>query len=414
MDLSWELLESLSNRHGQSFYILDSRRFVDNYKEFLSAFRDVYSNSFVGYSYKTNYTPRLCSLANSLGGYAEVVSEMEFDLAIRLGVDPRRIIFNGPYKSEASVSQCLLGGGMVNLDSLHELDVVESITRQHRDVEVALGVRCNFDIGSSLMSRFGLDVDGPDFRQACERLRHMENVTTKGLHCHFPDRAIETFASRIEGMLNLAEGAFGRPPDIINVGGGYFGKVDPFLGRQFDCEVPTYRDYAETIAGRMKDAYGNGHGGVHLPRLILEPGTGLVADTMCYVTRVVSVKEVRQKSIATVTGSRLNILPTSGRVNLPITVYSSPGSRCLVRRSERVDVAGYTCIEDDYLHRGYEGPIAKGDFVVVHGVGSYSVVMKPPFILPNCAVIEHDSKRRTLSIVKRREYSDDIFGTYVM
>ena len=92
MEISWQILQSLEKKYGDSFYILDLRKFENNYKEFLSSFREIYSNSNIGYSYKTNYTPKLCQSVNFMGGYAEVVSQMEYDLAIRIGVHPLKII----------------------------------------------------------------------------------------------------------------------------------------------------------------------------------------------------------------------------------------------------------------------------------------------------------------------------------
>ena len=75
-----------------------------------------------------------------------------------------------------------------------------------------------------------------------------------------------------------------------------------------------------------------------------------------------------------------------------------------------LDFGGFTCIESDYLYRGYSGKLAKGDMVVFGNVGSYSVVLKPPFILPNFPVIDITSGE--VEIIKRQENFDDIFHTF--
>ena len=54
--------------------------------------------SIIGYSYKTNYLPSLIKEMSNLGAYAEVVSRLEYDLALKIGVKPNKIIFNGPLK----------------------------------------------------------------------------------------------------------------------------------------------------------------------------------------------------------------------------------------------------------------------------------------------------------------------------
>jgi diaminopimelate decarboxylase len=129
MELSWQVLHQLEKDYGDSFYLLDIRQFESNYREFLHAFRSIYPKSNIGYSYKTNYTPRLCQSVNSLGGYAEVVSQMEYDIALGIGVPPSRIIFNGPLKEKENIEHAILAGSIVNLDSLPEVFMVEALAR---------------------------------------------------------------------------------------------------------------------------------------------------------------------------------------------------------------------------------------------------------------------------------------------
>ena len=51
-----------------------------------------------------------------------------------------------------------------------------------------------------------------------------------------------------------------------------------------------------------------------------------------------------------------------------------------------------------------------GDFVVIENCGSYSLVMKPPFILPNFAVLDINDDK--IEVIKRAETFDDLFHTF--
>jgi diaminopimelate decarboxylase len=69
-------------------------------------------------------------------------------------------------------------------------------------------------------------------------------------------------------------------------------------------------------------------------------------------------------------------------------------------------------MENDYLYKGYNGSLKRGDYIVFDNVGSYSIVLKPPFILPNCPIIEYNSEKNSYEIIKRREETEDIFRTF--
>jgi diaminopimelate decarboxylase len=402
--VSKELLEAYSDVHGDSYYLLDTKKFEENFDEFLEAYRSIYPKTYIGYSYKTNYTPRLCSIVDKKGGYAEVVSEMEYDLAIRIGVLPENIIVNGPYKNKNSLEKFLLGGSLVNLDSFHEVNIVNEIAKEHPTAVLPIGIRCNFEINDSLVSRFGFDVESDTFYRAFEILSGIDNVNLKGLHCHFPNRDIESYVFRIDKMLSLTSELFSRPPEFIDIGGGYFGKMNDSLKAQFNCQVPNYSEYASVVATRIKEFYKDVNEALR-PKLFLEPGSALVANTMKFVAKVVEIKKVRNKFIAMTSGSKFNIGLLSSTVNMPMQVYGTSEGQV---KYKEIDISGYTCIEKDYLYIGYSGSLAKGNFVVFDNVGSYSVVFKSPFILPNVPVIE----QTTGEVLKRQEKMSDIFNTF--
>lgn len=408
MDLDYNLLKSLSEEHGDSFYLLDSNTFEKNYSELLTSFRKLYPKTFIGYSYKTNYIPRLCSIINKNKGFAEVVSEMEYDLAVKVGVDPVNIIVNGPYKTKATLTKFLIQGSLVNIDSLYEVQLVKEISEEFPEKEFRIGVRCNFQINSSYISRFGIDIDNPGFYDTFHILNGIPNVSLEGIHCHFPDRQLDLYKIRVQTMLRLSAEVLDTPPKFIDIGGGYFGKMPLTLANQFIVKIASYEDYANLIAGEFA-VFFRGTPDEKKPKLIIEPGSAIVADTMSFVAKAIEIKKVKNKQIVTTSGSKFNLGSFSSTIYLPLDVFSQNPS--LEQQKNTYQIAGYTCIENDYLYKNYYGTIKQGDFLVFSNVGSYSVVFKPPFILPNCAIIELKGNNET-GLVKRKETFEDVFITY--
>lgn len=405
MELSYNILNDISRSHGDAFYLLDAEQFELNFHELLKAFRKFYPETYIAYSYKTNYTPRLCRMVDDMGGYAEVVSDMELEIARRIGVPYSKVHFNGPVKNFEAVREVILGGGIVNLDDYVEVPAITELAAQHPDMTINVGLRCNFQINDGTLSRFGFDVEKKEFSELVAHLHGIGNIRIAGLHCHFASRRGETWKPRAEGICRLADELCPELPDHVDLGGGLFGKMKNSLKAQFGMHIPTYKEYAQEAAATIAQHFG---GCEHQPQLFIEPGSALVGDAMRFAARVKSIKDIRGKKIATLMGSIYNINPTLNKKNPPLTVMHDE----TLPTSEYADLdfAGFTCIESDYLYRGYNGPLSLGDFVVFENVGSYSVVLKPPFILPNFPILELREGR--IDVIKRQETFDDLFHTY--
>ncbi|WP_339375685.1 hypothetical protein [Calothrix sp. NIES-2098] len=412
MTLTWQTLQNLEQEYGDSFFILDLRQFENNYKDFLESFRAIYPNTNIGYSYKTNYIPKLCQTVHSMGGYAEVVSQMEYDLAIAIGVPASRIIFNGPLKQQQDIENAILAGSTVNLDCLEEVEIVTALAQRLPEKQIAVGLRCNFDIGEHRISRFGFDVAAGELDRAFKRLTEFQNCTVDGLHCHIStsSRSTESYARRTQKILELTDYYFqDKQPRFIDIGGGFFGKMTEDLRSQFDFYIPNYQEYAAAVAPQLKSRYPGNSG----PELIIEPGVAIVSDVLKFAAKVVGLKTVRSRQIALVVGSIHNVKPTGTDKTLSFKIYQNDenNNKKLVGT---VDIVGYTCMEHDCLYKEYSGEIAIGDYVVFENIGAYTVVFKPPFIRPNPPIISYDSILDDYSLIRRRETSQDVFSTYIL
>ena len=402
MDINKNVIASLRSQYGDAFYLLDSAQFRKNFLELKEAFNNIYPNWNIAYSYKTNYTPKLCKIVNELGGYAEVVSEMELEIAKRVGCKMDRVIWNGPIKNVPIMEQFLLDGGTINIDSIEELEQVKDIHNRHADKLIHVGIRCNYDVNDGVVSRFGFDIDGTEFMEAVKFATTIKNVKFINFQCHFAKRQIAYWPARAKGMVDLID-RLGIIPERIDIGGGLFGKMADSLRAQFSCEIPDYEAYAKAAAQVFADYFADKD---VKPELLIEPGSAVVGDCMKFIGTVKTIKNVRGKWIATVLGSQKNISMTG--INPPMAVIAMGGEQ---KEYKDLDFVGFTCIEGDVLYHNYTGKLAHQDAIVISNCGSYSLVMKPPFILPNFPVL--DISEGKTEVIKRAENFDDLFHTFV-
>lgn len=408
-----EEIKKLEKEYGSPIYIFHEKEFRKNYLELLATFRKIYPKYNIAYSYKTNYTPKICKIVKELGGLAEVVSEMEYELAKKIGYENKEIIFNGPIKGEALFEHLALGG-VVNIDNLDELKKVVSYARINLEKKLRIAFRVNIDIGQGFISRFGIDAYKDtavhsELDTAFKLVSEEKNIQIVGLHCHIGrSRGIKEWKNRVTIMFSLIDKYFDKIPEFIDFGSGMNSVMEPSLAKQFSGHIPTFQEYADIIAIAMKNKYG------HLPDdeqpiLYTEPGTTVVSGYMSFISKVESIKNVKGKTYVTFNGSSGNMGDICHLKKLPLSIYHMGEEKIICKDASFV---GYTCLEHDHIYEGFNGEIAVGDFVEFRNVGSYSNVFKPPFILPNCTMVCENSEG-DFEIIKKRENFEDIFHTYI-
>lgn len=364
-------------------YVFKEDEFIENYKTFENIFKGAYPNYRVSYSYKTNYTPYVCRLVKSLGGYAEVVSRMEYELARKIGYEDEKIIFNGP--SKEIYPNCIL-----NVDSIDELKSI----RNNR-----IGLRINIDVGQGFVSRFGIDEVELDeaFAIAGDRI--------VGIHCHISQaRTLDAWRNRVEVMISIADRYFGKEgPEYIDLGSGMYAHMSDELRDQFS-DVPLYKDYAENVAGMFAEHYKDS---AHKPILFTEPGTTLINRYIDFVCSVESIKHIKGKTFVVLNGSKHNLGEICELKSLPIEVKHNGGEMMWLQDAL---LCGYTCLEHDVMRKNFNGELAVGDMIIFKNVGGYSIVSKPPFIRPNCPMYAKSGE--LMKLIKRKENFDDVFRTF--
>jgi diaminopimelate decarboxylase len=395
--------------HQVGFYLVDLERFAANCATLLASFRRRWPRTQLAYSYKTNYTPAICARADAEGYWSEVVSGMEFELTRRLGVPGERVLFNGPAKRDDALLTALDAGATVHVDHLEEVAAVARLSpRGTRPWRVVL--RCHPDHEAFGASRFGLSPSAGELDEALRALRAIERVRVVGLHGHVcpPRRAADLYGrfARALGALALEHL---RPDELetLNIGGGFYSPMPPEMAAQWDFDIPTFEEYGDAVSAGMIDAFG---GSGRTPLLVIEPGIAVVADAMSFVCEVVALKRLAGRDVAIVSGSVYDVKPSKAHNNLPLRVIAGASPRD--PRPGTWDLTGFTCMEDDVMHRGWQGALAVGDLCVFENAGAYSNVLRPPFIKPGAPMYAREPDGTPGELLRRPLDADDVFSAY--
>ena len=206
-------------------------------------------------------------------------------------------------------------------------------------------------------------------------------------------------------MLKAVRMYFDKTPEYISLGSGMFGKMSEELRSQFGANIPSYKDYAEAVLTPIADFFSEIE---NPPILFTEPGTTLVSRYIYFVTKVLNTKTIRGRNMATTDGSFENLGEICGLKKLPIDIIHRGA---VPRKYDRIDIMGYTCLEQDLMYQDLNGTLSPEDYLVFENVGGYSIVSKPQFIKPNCAMYVTGNSGEPVQIM-REEAFEDVFSKF--
>ena len=226
----------LRDVYGTPLHVVNEARLKKTAEDFLETMKLRYSGKIsVHYAFKCNPVPGIIKVIRNAGINAEVMSEYELMLALKLGYSGNEIIVNGPYKTDRFITACLENAvRFINVDSLSELERINGLcTELNRNAEVLFRINPDFvpsgmNKGSAAASRsgspFGLDLKGGEVNRALTMIKEMKRIRFRGFHFHIGSGIQNTddyrkVLSGLKNILNDAENA-GLSVDVMDVGGG--------------------------------------------------------------------------------------------------------------------------------------------------------------------------------------------------
>jgi diaminopimelate decarboxylase len=352
--------------------------------------------------------PSLLAIALESGLGLEVASEGEVALAVHLGADPARVVFDSPAKTQREIAQSLRLGHRLNVDNWQELERVAQWMESgafSRSASTSIGLRVNPEVYGAQIEATFTGGPGSKFGVSLESDRgailaaFAEYPWLDGLHVHTGSQGVP-LSVLVEGVRRafalageIAER--GRAPKVIDIGGGL-----PARYRPTDAP-PTFADYAAALRAQVPE-FASGRF-----QLLTEFGRALFAGSAVAVSRV---EYTRPGPTAVVHFGADLFLRAVYRPDdwfHALDVRDRDGVRKRGPLSPW-SVAGPLCFSGDFIARDRRlPPIVPGDLVVVHDVGAYTLAMWSRYNsrpMPAVYGLEHG----VLRPLKPRETVDEV------
>lgn len=360
-------------------------------------------DALVCYAIKANSNVAILQRVAEAGFGADIVSGGELQRSLRAGIPAQRIVFSGVGKSANEISEALaVGIARFNVESEDELHLLQDLAAA-RNVIARASARVNPDVDAlthakistgKSENKFGVDIDeARGWFAASPRLTH---VRLDGLHVHIGSQMLTLDPVRM-ALQRVAAfwrelAAAGHTITSIDVGGGLGVCYRPDRDRPIAIE-----DYVDAIRNALAGFEG---------RILLEPGRWLVAEAGVLLTRVIRIKQGRQRRFLVLDAAMTDLIRPS--------LYDAWHEIVPVAHKQRplqtYDIVGPVCETGDTFARERELPQCEpGELLMIRATGAYGASMASNFnSRPLIAEVLCDRGR--YAVVRRRQTLEEMIA----
>jgi len=355
------------------------------------------------YSVKANSNLAVLRTLVAMGAGVDTVSRGEIFRALKVGADPKKIVFSGVGKRDDEIAYALEQGILAfNVESVGELHAINRVAgKMGKKAPISLRVNPDVDaqthpyISTGLKkNKFGIAVS--QARQTFAEAHAMANLEVVGIDCHIGSQLTKTspFKDAIARLAELTRSLVkdGIAIRYVDIGGG--------LGIPYNQEdPPTPAEYGRAIQEAMA---GFSDLGV---TLICEPGRVIVGNAGVLVTKTLYLKQGEIKNFVIVDAAMNDLIRPA--------FYDSYHAIWPVQKraaSDYVaDIVGPICETGDFLarDRALSQKPNEGDLLALMSAGAYGFTMSSNYNT-RPRVAEVMVKGAEYAVVRRREELEDL------
>ena len=402
----------LAKKYGTPLMLLDENKIRNTMRTYKNAMEKYFgADSVPLYASKALSFVGIYQIAKEEGINTDIVSLGELCTAIKAGFPLERAFFHGNCKTDYDISFAIDNGiGFFNVDTYDELYAIDRIAKEKGVCQKVLlrltpGIDPHTHAAIStgkVDSKFGTAIETGQAMEITKAALSLENIDLRGFHCHIGSQIfeIEPFCDAADIMVRFIDevkGETGFEAEYLNLGGGFgvrYVESDPHID---------YTDNIRRIAEHINTYCAEKN--LYKPKILMEPGRSMVADSGMTLYTVGSVKEI--------TGYKNYVAIDGGMSDNPrYALYGSAytvlcANKMKAAPSYECTIAGRLCESGDLIQENVKiPPVRRGDNIAVLVTGAYNYAMASNYNrVPRPAVV---LLGKTDRLAIRRETFDDV------
>ena len=390
-------VETIAKRYGTPTYCYSYKQFKQNILNFKKNFKSF--SPLICFAIKSNTNLNLIKEIKQFGLGADVVSMGELMMALKAGINPKKIVFSGVGKTSNEINYAINKNILlINAESENEIKEIEKIAKLKKKC-IEIGIRLNPNTDAKTLNQIStgkkenkFGINEKKFLELVKYCEKSKNIDLKCLSVHIGSqildhRPYEKMLRVIDKVVKKAKYNF----KFIDLGGGMgisYKKKDRMLN---------YRRYNSAIKKFLKK---------NKSKIIFEPGRSIIGNTASLISKVIYVKNNGKKDFIILDAAMNDLI----RPALYGSIHKIlPGNKTTKRSNKTYEFVGPICESTDKFSsiKNFQ-ELKEKDLVVLDDVGAYGMSLSSNYNL-RLKPIELLIKNTKIKVIRKRQTYKDLF-----
>ena len=389
-------VQAISNKFGTPTYCYSYNQLKDNINNFKKNFKSF--SPLICFAIKSNTNINIIREIKKFGLGADVVSIGELMLALRAGINPKKIVFSGVGKTSNEISYAIDKKILlINAESKSEIKEIEKIAKLKK-TKVQVGIRLNPNTDAKTLNQISTGKKenkfGVNEKIFYELVKYCENSKTIILKClsvHIGSQILnhkpyEKMLKVIDKVIKKANFNF----EYIDLGGG--------MGISYENNKKklNYNKYNLAIKKFLKGKKS---------KIIFEPGRSIIGNTAVLISKIIYIKKNYNKNFIIIDAA-MNDLMRPALYGAVHQIF--PALKKNKKSKKTYEFVGPICESTDKFAtiKNFQELYEK-DILVICDVGAYGMSLSSNYNLrpKPVEILIKDSK---IKVIKKRQKHTDI------
>jgi len=389
-------VEDLAKKYSTPAYCYSYSQLKENINSFKKSFKSF--SPLICFAIKSNTNLNLIRQIKKFGLGADVVSMGELMIAIKAGINPKKIVFSGVGKTSSeiiyAIDKKIL---LINAESKSEIIEIDRIAKLKKK-KIQIGIRLNPNTDAKTLTQIStgkkenkFGVDDKTFFELINYCKNSNNLELKCLSLHIGSQILdhkpyEKMLKVVDRIINKIDYKF----EFIDLGGG--------MGISYsnNNKKLNYKKYNFAIKKFLKN---------HKSKIIFEPGRSIVGNTGTLISKIIYIKKSEKKNFV-ILDAAMNDLMRPALYGA--THKTLPSIKINKRSKNTYELVGPICESTDkFTTLNNFQKLKEKDLIAICDVGAYGMSLSSNYnVRPK--PIELLIKGSKIKVIKKRQKHKDL------